>query len=332
MQMLASRLVRSVGRRLVATIFALAASAPTVGSAQVARMEIYSFPSTTLTDQEFLVGGREGKPVTVAGELRLPRSGSDRMPVVVLLHASGGIGGNVTDWEQYLNELGVATFVIDSFTARGIVSTVNDQSQLGRLAMTIDAYRALEMLAKHPRIDPSRIALMGFSRGAHPALYASMKRFQRLHGPVGQEFAAYIAFYADCGISYRNDEEVTDKPIRLFHGSADDYNPVGPCRAYVDRLKAKGKDVQLTEYAGAGHLFDGQAFKRPLKLENGQTTRQCERVEAQDGVIANAKTKQLFTYADPCVEYGPTLAYDEKANAEARRSVGDFMAVTLRPR
>jgi dienelactone hydrolase len=331
--MFASRLARAAGLRLVwGTIFAFAVSVPAAGLAQVARMEIHAFPSTTLTDQEFLDGRKEGTPVIVAGELRLPRPGNDRMPVVVLLHASGGIGGNVIDWEQYLNELGVATFVIDSFTARGIVSTVNDQSQLGRLAMTIDAYRALEMLAKHPRIDPSRIALMGFSRGAHPALYASMKRFQRMHGPAGQEFAAYIVFYSDCGTSYHDDEEVTDKPIRLFHGSADDYNPVAPCRAYVERLKPKGKDVRLTEYAGAGHVFDGQAFRKPLKLEKGQTTRQCERAEAQDGVIINTKTRQPFTYADPCVEYGPTVVFDEKAYAESRKAVGELVLALLGPR
>lgn len=327
-----SRHAWSIARRFVYAMFvALAAGAATAPHAQVARTEIHPFPSTTLTDQEFLSGRKEGKPVTLAGELRLPRSGTDRLPAVVLLHESGGIGGHVTDWEQYFNGMGVATFVIDSFTARGIVSTVNDQSQLGRLAMTVDAYRALDLLAKHPRIDPARIALMGFSRGAQPTLYASMKRFQRMHGPVGQEFAAYIPFYAACGTSYRDDEDVTDKPIRLFHGSADDYNPVAPCRTYVERLKSKGKDIQLTEYAGAEHVFDGQAFKKPLKLEKAQVTRRCELAEAQDGVVINAKTKQPFTYADPCVEYGPTVAFDEKAYAEARKAVGEFLAATLKP-
>ena len=331
--MFAFRLVRAAGLRFAwGTVFVFALSVSTAGRAQVARMEIHAFPSMTLTDQQFLDGRKEGTPVTVTGELRLPGSGNDRIPVVVLLHVSGGIGGNVIDWSQYLNELGLATFVIDSFTARGIVSTVNDQSQLGRLAMTIDAYRALGMLAKHPRIDPSRIALMGFSRGAHSALYASMKRFRRMHGPAGQEFAAYIAFYSDCGTNYREDEEVTDKPIRLFHGSADDYNPVAPCRAYVERLKQKGKDVQLTEYASAGHVFDGQAFRKSLKLEKGQTTRQCERAEVDDGVVINTKTRQPFNYADPCVEYGPTVVFDEKAYTESRKAVGEFVLATLKPR
>jgi len=319
-------------RPLIYTVFvALAASASAASNAQVARMEIHSFQSTTLTDQEFLNGSKAGRPVTLAGELRFPRPGNDRMPVVVLLHGSGGVSGYVTDWEQDLLAMGVATFVIDSFTARGIVNTINDQSQLGWLAMIVDGYRALDLLARHPRIDPARIALMGFSRGGVAALYASVKRFQRMHGPAGQEFAAHIPFYPSCGTAFRDDEDVTDKPIRLFHGSADDYVPVAPCRAYVDRLKAKGKDVQLTEYAGAGHVFDGQAYKKPVKLEKAQTRRQCQLAETDDGVIVNAKTKQPFTYADPCVEYGPTIAYDEKASTEARKAIREFVTATLKP-
>jgi dienelactone hydrolase len=310
---------------------ALAAGVSTATYAQVARMEIHSIQSTTLTDEEFLRGQKEGKPVILAGELRLPRPGTDQLPAVVLLHGSGGIGGYVTNWEHYLNGLGVATFVVDSFTARGIVSTVNDQSQLGRLSMTVDAYRALDLLSRHPRIDAARIAVMGFSRGAQPALYSSMKRFQRMHGPPGKEFAAYIAFYAPCGTTYRDDEDVTDKPIRLFHGSADDYNPVAPCRAYVERLKAKGKDIQLTEYAGAGHVFDEAALRKPLRLEKAPTTRQCQLSEAADGVVINAKTTQPFTYGDPCVEYGPTVAFDEKAFADSRKAIGELVAATLKP-
>jgi len=144
--------------------------------AQLARIEVHSFTSTTSTDQQILTGSKEGKPVTLAGERRIPRPGSDRLPAVILLHGSGAISANADEWARQLNSIGVATFVLDSFTGRGIVSTVADQDQQARLAMTIDAYRALELLAKHPRIDPARIAAMGFSRGGQAALYSSLKR------------------------------------------------------------------------------------------------------------------------------------------------------------
>jgi dienelactone hydrolase len=229
--------------------------------------------------------------------------------------------------------MGVATFVFDSFTDRGIVNTNNDQDQLGRLAMIVDAYRALELIAKHPRIDPERIALMGFSRGGQAALYASLKRFQRMHAPTGVAFAAYIAFYPSCSTTYLNDDDVADKPVRIFHGSADDYVPVAACRSYVERLRKAGKDVQLTEYAGAQHVFDWVMLKTPQKLPQAQTTRRCPQLEeATDGRIINSQTKQTFSWnGDPCVERGVTIAYDPQAYGEAQKAVRELVTAVLKP-
>ena len=236
------------GKRIPGFIFAatavlilLASTSSLAGETYVARMEVISFPSTTLSDREFLNGQKEGKPVTVSGSLRLPSGGTNRLPVIILVHGSGGIAGYLTDWEQDLNQMGVATFIFDSFAPRGINNTRDNQAQLGRLAMIIDAYRALEVLARHPRIDPSRIVIMGFSRGGQATLYSSVKRFQRMHGPVGLEFAAYIPFYPDCMTTFKTDDEVADKPIRIFHGTADDWNPIARCREYVETLEGKGQ-------------------------------------------------------------------------------------------
>lgn len=74
-----------------------------------------------------LSGRKNGKQVTIAGELRIPTPGDDRLPAVVLLHGSGGVSGYVADWARELNATGLATFLIDGFTGRGIASTLNDQ-------------------------------------------------------------------------------------------------------------------------------------------------------------------------------------------------------------
>ncbi|MEM5450704.1 dienelactone hydrolase family protein [Paraburkholderia guartelaensis] len=294
-------------------------------------MEVIPIPSVTLTDQEFLSGREDGKPVTVAGELRLPRNGTDRLPLVILLHASGGIGSSITDWEEYFLSLGVATFVIDSFSGRGIVNTINDQAQLGRLAQTEDAYRAIATLSKHPRIDPNRIMLMGFSRGGQNALYASLSRFQKMHAQPGTQFAAFVAFYPDCTSTYLEDEDVVGKPVRIFQGTADNYNPVAPCRAYVERLRTKLHDVQLIEYAGASHFFDARALRQPQQLSQAQTTRNCRTVEVENGLLVDATTKQPFSYSDACIERGTTIAYDENAAASSKEAVGGIVRAVLKP-
>ncbi len=99
-----------------------------------------------------------------------------------------------------MNDIGIATLVVDGFTPLRIINTTAGQSKLGNLTIISDAYPALELLAKHPRIDADRIGIMGGSRGSRVALYASLKRFQRMHGPSNLEFATYLAFYTPCKV------------------------------------------------------------------------------------------------------------------------------------
>jgi len=263
----------------LATAATILAAMVVSADAQVTRLEVYPVSSVTLKDSDFLAGRQDGQPVTIAGELRIPKAGNDKLPAVVLLHGSGGIGGGgsmIDEWSRELNQLGIATFALDSFAARGIVSTVMDQTKLGRLNMVADAYRALDLLAKHSRIESSRVAVMGFSRGGQSALYSAMNRLYATLGPANNlRFAAHIAFYPDCMTTYHADTDVSDKPIRILHGSAGNYNPVAPCRAFVERLTKANKDVKLIEYPDTYHVFDAPAFRTPVILKGATTTRHC---------------------------------------------------------
>src|ERR1700733_8201232 len=113
----------------------------------VAKVELHSFPSLTLSDQQFLKGDTGGKPVTMTGEFRIAQ-GSGRLPVIVLMHGSGGIGPNIEYWAREFNTMGISTFALDGFTGRGLTSVNMDQALLGRLNFVLDAYRVLDILAK----------------------------------------------------------------------------------------------------------------------------------------------------------------------------------------
>lgn len=298
---------------------------------EVGRIEIHTFESITLTDQQFLQGKKNGKSVSLSGELRLPRKKMKQYPAVMLMHGSGGISGYVDDWAKHLNSMGIATFIVDSFTGRGLYKVNNDQSQLGRLAMILDVYRALDVLAAHNKIDPKRIALMGFSRGGQVTLNASMKRFQKMHGTGSDNtFSAYIPFYPACGTRFRQEEDIADKPIHIFHGTADNYNPIVSCRGYVKRLREQGKNVILHELKGAHHVFDYKKLVKPIVLKKAQTTRNCTLVETQDGKILNAQSGQPFTYADACVEYGPTIAFNRQAYVKTKQILEKVLKTEFR--
>jgi dienelactone hydrolase len=286
-----------------------------------ARTELHSIDTLTLSDTQFLRGDANGKATTTSGQLRLAM-GLDRLPVVVLQHGSAGMAPNVEMWIRELNKIGVSTFALDGFTGRGLTEVNTNHALLGRLNFILDIYRALDVLAKHPSVDPGRIALMGFSRGGQATLYASLKRFHRLWNKSGAEFAAYVPFYPDCMTKFLSDTDVVGRPIRIFGGKQDDYNPLAACKAYVERLLAAGADVQLTEYPNACHAFDNPLGAQPAAMQpRFQSARNCKIEEEADGLLINRDTKQPFSYRDACVARGVHIGHDPVATREAKQAV-----------
>ncbi len=326
-----------MNRRLAVLAIAMALGVPVSAAAQDAaskqlavRTELHPIPSLTLSDEQFLKGDHGGKPVTVTGQLRIAQ-GAARTPVVVMIHGSGGMGPNLDFWTREFNEMGISTFALDGFTGRGLASVNTDQALLGRLNMILDVYRMLDILARHPRVDASRIALMGFSRGGQGALYASLKRFHRTWNRSGAEFAAYVVFYPDCMTIYQSDLDTVERPVRIFHGAPDDYNPVATCKSYVERLRGAGRDVQLTEYPNAPHGFDNPLGSlTPSVAKNAQTVRRCRIREDSAGRLINAGTSQPFSYRDECVERDPHVGRDPAATQAARESVKDFLKTVFK--
>jgi dienelactone hydrolase len=289
------------------------------------RTEIHPILTKTPSTIDFLNGKVDGTAATIAGELRIPTFGTNKLPAVILVHGSGGVGNNVITWAAELNKLGIAAFILDTFTGRGIVSTIADQSLLSGFAMQYDAYRALEVLAKHPRIDPDRIVIMGFSKGATPSLYSSMARFQKLYGPTGVKFAGHIALYAPCNTGYVEDLVTTGAPIRLFHGLDDNYTLAEHCREYADKLKQTGADVAFFGYAGAHHSYDGSTIPAPIQLPNAITARKCRFTERPQGSLVNEETGRVPSWNDPCIERGATVAHSATALEETRKEVAAFL-------
>ncbi|MBE9604497.1 dienelactone hydrolase family protein [Acetobacteraceae bacterium H6797] len=294
------------------------------------RVELHQISTLTLSDAQFLTGDQTGaRPATVTGEFRVAQ-GNGRLPVAVLMHGSGGIGPNIEMWSRLLNAQGISTFAIDGFTGRGITSTSADQAQLGRLNFIVDIYGALAILAKHPRVDPDRIALIGFSRGGQGVLYASLERFHKLWNRSGAQFAAYIPFYPDCMTRYIDDTKPVARPIRILHGDADDYNPLPPCAAQAERMKAAGADITVTPYAGAHHGFDTPLNDMHSVSPTSQTVRNCRIEERSPGQLINSATGNVFAYTDACVERGPNVGGQAAAREAASQFVVNYLVTLFR--
>ena len=292
-------------------------------AAQYAHQSVLAI-ETTNTSSPDLLQGKTGAPAVIAGHLRLPKM-EGKQAVVILMHgapAVGGSQGTVDAWSRVLNEAGVGTFVVDSFTGRGI-NTFADVGKISPISRVNDAYGALEVLIKHPLVDASKIAVMGFSHGGPAAMYSNMRRFKPTSGSEAK-FAAHVGVYGVCNVAYNDDVDV-NSPVLLLHGSADDWIPSKNCKDYADRLVKAGKNAKYIEYPDAHHAFDAPRLTQEVKIAQVNSLRKCQLAEAGGGSVINSETKQPFGPNDPCLEKGVTMGYNEAATKKAHEDVKAFL-------
>ena len=262
-------------------------------------------------------------PVVLTGELTLP-AGPGPFPAVVLMHGCGGVGNAEGGWVDPLTRAGYATFVVDSFTGRGMSEVCTNGRTLVAIQRIPDAYGALRILATHPRLDATRLVLMGFSHGGGVTFGASTRwAHDRYASRAGAAFRAFFPFYPGCNSVYPERLSIS-APLRIHIGEMDDWTPAAPCRDLVEALRGSGQDAEITIYRGAHHSFDNVG--RPVtwlpRVDNGAG---C----TIDAVSILGPVNNL-TDVLGCLRKGATLGWSATATEQARRNVLEQLGTLLR--
>ena len=174
-------------------------------------------------------------------------------PLIVGVAGSLGWGEHHYKYLKMYQEMGIATFELNSFKSRGIKSTVGSQTEVTIAAIILDAYKALEVLSNHPRIDKKRISITGWSLGGGVTLFSA---WLPLKNAINKNlsFASHLAFYPPCFIDPEN-IEFSQSPIHILIGELDNWTPSQPCYELVEKLKNKA-NIDITIYEDSYHSFD----------------------------------------------------------------------------
>jgi uncharacterized protein len=219
--------------------------------------------ATSIERYEFEVSGTNERRAAVVGEIRIPESVRDRLPAVVIVNSSPGFDGRGAFYAEALNHAGIATLEVDMFQGRGLPSSPVENMP--------HAFQSLRHLARHPRIDPARIGIMGFSWGAQIALVASSAELARRYGKDNLQFAAHLPLYPQCWVvrTARNGKdkrlqsttfkEVTRAPVHILAGDLDGYDDPDGCQKFVASLPAHARrHFAVTVYKGATFAWDSR--------------------------------------------------------------------------
>jgi dienelactone hydrolase len=314
---------------IVSCAAAASADEAPVGSLADGRSGKVYFESQTPSGYFALVRRQASPKAVVFGTLQLPDAPAGRVPAVVIAHGSGGVSDNREFWwARQFTGLGVAAFVVDSFTPRNIRSTATDQGQLSTAANVADALAALKLLATHPRIDPTRIGIVGFSKGGQVALYTALEPFRRAVVEDGTRFAAHVPLYPYCN-DWMTTDRVTGGPMLFLLGGKDDYTPAEPCRKYADWFKSKGADATVVVYPDAYHGFDASGV--PGIARDVVSGRNCDAAYDLDRFrITVRATGQDITasardYFKSCFTKGAMFGGDGEARRRGPEDVKAFL-------
>ncbi|WP_332853945.1 dienelactone hydrolase family protein [Duganella sp. S19_KUP01_CR8] len=318
---------------LLSAALLLAASAPhaqQLNAASQGRIEFDSYTPKTMFDL-----ARERRenwaPQKIWGELSLPKPAEPPAPVpaMVLMHGSGGIEASMQTWVDAFHAIGVATFVVSSFEPRGVKRTAEDQTLVPAAANLMDSLQALQLLATHPRIDPARIGVMGFSRGGSVAFQSAVEPLRRAVLKSELRYALHIPVYAGCGQVYWS-PELSRAPMLNLVGEADDYTGAAACEQLAAQYAAAGAGIRTIKYAGAHHSWDGNY---PVHLLPQATTGiACEvvrwdlanwtlRTEPAGTPIAAARVGEYFA---GCVKRGVHVGRNDAALRQSRHDALEF--------
>lgn len=178
------------------------------------------------------------------GKLRdLPKTSGVKVPVVVFLHGSSGLGLKaIGEWQQWLAGLGWASVAPDSFALPGHVtykSPIDKDSYERILALRASEIAPmLEALKTQVWADAARLVLAGTSEGAVP-----VARYP------GQEFVARMLYAWSCETNY-----FVKEPLNAFPAGKPVLNVISTTDPFFSKT-----NTWLGNQAALGHC--GAALK-----------------------------------------------------------------------
>jgi dienelactone hydrolase len=226
-------------------------------------------------------------------------SGDGPFPVVIAIPGCSGVSlqGSETDegrpddeadrlfrrhyarMAELLRDAGFAVLLVDYLTAEGVDNTCSGEISHERVGEYVAV--SLGFVRSLPRVDPSRIYVMGWSHGGAGVI----AWLQGLANEPPSPVAGAVAVYPGCGT---RGPWVSRVPVLLLLGEADDITPSERCDEILERLP-ESTTVSVRRYPGARHGFDFTEGPEVLSIGGGMTV-------GRNPTAGEAAWKEIFAF------------------------------------
>lgn len=194
------------------------------------------------------------EPFTVAASLSVPRE-DEAVPVVIVVHGSGGVDERGNIYAKALNKVGIATLELDMWAARGLDGGLSRPNHVRETLP--DVYGAIKYLQSNEAVQGDNIGLIGFSWGGVVAMLMSNETHD-----LADNMKGLVANYPVCwAYNIVPDYEFTyvqpGRQLMVIAGEDDLYDGPGDCENLLNSLPPENQDqVSLLELRNATHAFE----------------------------------------------------------------------------
>lgn len=310
----------SRGRRFVAALLVLGLALARGASAQ----------PTGGVDIRLQSKDAAGATEAIGGMLWMP-AGAPKGGVVLVHGSSGWTDHTVGHYARAFSLAGYAVVAVDSFGARGVRSTAEDQSRFTAMQMTRDAFAARRFLIERG-VAPDRTGVMGFSKGGIVALYAADRNFL----PEEKDrFRVSLPFYPGCTVRPRTPKPAAEVYMAL--GEDDDWAGVKPCQVLADDYARAGGKVVVKVYPNATHGWDGDpALTGLIRLSLVENYKDCMVYLEEDGTVIHEGRKYgpndaalIAELRKTCIKRGASIWTNLRQKAAATADAIAFLDRTI---
>ncbi len=188
---------------------------------------------------------------SLVGYLAYDDTKEGRRPGVLVIHAWWGLNPYAKQRAVQLAELGYVAFALDMYGAGKTTADAAHAKQwsdalYGTPLLRQRAQAGLAVLAAHERVDPARMAAIGYCFGGSTVLELAYS---------GAEIKGVVSFHGGVPLPKPGDTLQTKAKILICHGADDPFVPAERRGEFKRALDGSGVDWLWISYGGAVHSF-----------------------------------------------------------------------------
>lgn len=219
------------------------------------------------------VNYRDGS-LNCSGVLAYDPAASAKRPGIVVVHEAWGLGTHAIERAKMLAELGYVALAADMYGDRRMATDLPaameliDEMRADPKKLFARANAAIDVLRRHPNVDPTKLAAIGFCFGGTTVLTLARG---------GADIKGVVSFHGGLQTAAPAQPGAVTPKVLVCTGADDPMIPPAQVMEFEEEMRKASADWQVISYGGTVHSFTNPDAGKTVKLDGVAYNKQADR-------------------------------------------------------